>query len=102
MPPAVSYQDTVEANVNNVSDDDEPDVDVPTPTPDLDPDTDKPAVIDEENTSINLAVPFQPQAPYADWSLPYKEACEEASVTMVAYYYGGQKLDQATMKQKID
>ncbi len=37
--------------------------------------------------SINLAVPFTPQAPRADWSLPYQEACEEASLYMVYAYY---------------
>lgn len=38
---------------------------------------------------INLAVPFTPQAPYANWELPYQEACEEASVYMVHEYYQG-------------
>lgn len=33
--------------------------------------------------SVNLAVPFTPQAPHADWSLPYQEACEESSLIMV-------------------
>ncbi len=52
----------------------------------------------------NLAVPFTSQAPTGDWSLPYQEACEEASAIMVdAYYHGatGKILpDQA--KQAID
>jgi hypothetical protein len=39
--------------------------------------------------SINLAVPFTPQAPHANWDYPYKEACEEASVYMVSQYYEG-------------
>ena len=37
----------------------------------------------------NLAVPFTPQAPHADWSLPYQEACEEASSYMVYAYFSG-------------
>jgi len=37
-------------------------------------------------TSINLAVPFTPQAPHANWDLPYQEACEEASLLMVVRY----------------
>lgn len=37
--------------------------------------------------SFNLAVPFTSQAPNADWSLPYQEACEEASLIMVHAYY---------------
>ncbi len=35
---------------------------------------------------INLAVPFTPQAPHANWELPYNEFCEEASVLMAASY----------------
>lgn len=38
--------------------------------------------------SINLAVPFTPQAPHANWDLPYQEACEEASVLMAAAFLG--------------
>ncbi|MBU0613969.1 C39 family peptidase [Patescibacteria group bacterium] len=38
---------------------------------------------------FQLAVPFTPQAPNADWNLPYQEACEEASVYMVYAYYQG-------------
>ena len=36
---------------------------------------------------INLKVPFTPQAPHANWELPYGEACEEASALMVHYYF---------------
>src|SRR3989339_50688 len=39
--------------------------------------------------SINLSVPFTSQAPQANWDLPYQEACEEASVLMVDWYYKG-------------
>lgn len=39
--------------------------------------------------SINLAVPFSPQAPHANWELPFKEACEETSIMMVDAYYEG-------------
>jgi len=41
--------------------------------------------------SINLAVPFTPQAPQANWDLPYQEACEEASMYMVYSFYNGLK-----------
>jgi hypothetical protein len=44
---------------------------------------------DELPEEINLAVPFTPQAPHGDWSPPFKEACEEASVYMVHEYYNG-------------
>ena len=37
--------------------------------------------------NFNLAVPFTPQAPHANWEQPYQDACEEASVAMVHYFY---------------
>lgn len=39
--------------------------------------------------SVNLGVPFTSQAPHANWSFPYKEACEEASVYMVSEFLKG-------------
>lgn len=36
--------------------------------------------------ATNLAVPFTPQAPHANWEAPYKEFCEEASVLMAIRY----------------
>lgn len=50
---------------------------------------------------INLAVPFAPQAPFADWSLPYQEACEEASVIMVHRFFAGEPLDPTIMRDEI-
>jgi hypothetical protein len=44
----------------------------------------------ELETSVNLAVPFTPQAPHANWEMPYQEACEEASILMVRAYYENQ------------
>lgn len=37
--------------------------------------------------AINLDVPFTPQAPYANWSQPWQDACEEAAIVMVDYFY---------------
>lgn len=39
--------------------------------------------------TINLNVPFAVQAPNANWEMPYKEACEEASLIMVVGYLNG-------------
>jgi hypothetical protein len=39
--------------------------------------------------SVNLPVPFTSQAPLGDWAMPYREACEEASVVMALAYTGG-------------
>lgn len=40
-----------------------------------------------KSPSLNLAVPFTPQAPHGNWQQPYQDACEEASVAMVHYFY---------------
>jgi hypothetical protein len=39
---------------------------------------------------VNLAVPFTSQAPYANWELPYQEACEEASLIMLDAFMKGE------------
>lgn len=54
---------------------------VPTPAPAPAP---QPA-----SKGVNLAVPFTSQAPHADWSMPYQEACEETSLLMVVAYLTG-------------
>ena len=51
--------------------------------------------------SINLAVPFTSQAPYANWALPYQEACEEAAALMVHAFYTNLTLDPARADKKI-
>ncbi len=40
-------------------------------------------------SSYNLAVPFTSQAPFAKWDEMHGEACEEASIYMVAAFYKG-------------
>jgi len=39
--------------------------------------------------SVNLSVPFTPQAPTANWDELHNEACEEASAIMSAEYFSG-------------
>lgn len=39
--------------------------------------------------ALNLDVPFTSQAPFENWELPFKEACEEASLLMVGRFYRG-------------
>lgn len=53
-------------------------------------------------TKYDNQVDFVSQAPYANWDLPYKEACEEASLIMAFYGLNNQDLDEETMKQEID
>ena len=49
-----------------------------------------------------ISVPFQPQAPFGDWSEPYESACEEASITMVEHYLNKTNLSRDQMKREID
>lgn len=42
---------------------------------------------DKIPASLNLKAVFFPQAPYGNWDLPWQEACEEASVMLVANVY---------------
>ncbi|PIT98033.1 MAG: hypothetical protein COT71_02885 [Candidatus Andersenbacteria bacterium CG10_big_fil_rev_8_21_14_0_10_54_11] len=42
--------------------------------------------------AVNLAIPFTPQAPHANWEDPYGELCEEASVLMAIRYIHQQKI----------
>lgn len=52
-------------------------------------------------TKFDIKVPFASQAPLGDWSMPYQEACEEASMIMVARYYKNEKLDNNIMAEEI-
>ena len=38
---------------------------------------------------INLNIPFQSQAPHANWDMPYQEGCEEASIILAINYLEG-------------
>jgi hypothetical protein len=81
-------ENTADVSVNNnvnISNDEQPD--------DTTPDVSLPL-------ERNLDIPFTSQAPHGDWSLPFKEACEEASLIMVHYYLQEKILnpDQATQE----
>ena len=51
--------------------------------------------------SLNLDVPFTSQAPWADWQMPFKEACEEAAILMVHYYYQNKELNKDAATDEI-
>jgi len=55
----------------------------------------------EPPLTFNLKVPFSPQAPFANWDPLHNEACEEASMIMVAKYFKGEKLDKEIMEAEI-
>ncbi len=51
--------------------------------------------------SINLDVPFYPQAPDADWGMPWQEACEEASLTLAYHYFSENPLAKEQFKKDV-
>jgi hypothetical protein len=51
--------------------------------------------------TFTIDVNFASQAPHADWSLPYKEACEEASLIMGIFHLKNESLDSDVMKDEI-
>ncbi len=51
--------------------------------------------------SINLDVPFYSQAPDADWSLPWQEACEEASIALAFHSFSGEILTKEQFKKEV-
>ncbi|MBI4994423.1 C39 family peptidase [Candidatus Peregrinibacteria bacterium] len=55
----------------------------------------------QQPEEINLNIPFGSQAPFANWDLPYQEACEEAAAIMVHYYYEGKELTPKIMDEEI-
>ncbi len=51
--------------------------------------------------SINLDVPFYPQAPDADWDMPWQEACEEASIVLAYHYFSDEALSKEQFKKDV-
>jgi len=51
---------------------------------------------------FNLVVPFIVQAPTGNWDLPYQEACEEAAIIMLHYYWQGNDLATELADQEIN
>jgi hypothetical protein len=49
-----------------------------------------------------LKMDFASQAPYGDWSEPYENACEEASIITVEHFLKQFSLSKEEMKQEID
>jgi|CXWL01.1.fsa_nt_gi hypothetical protein len=65
-----------------------------------------PAIIPEETVEeipaeLNLTMPFYTQAPYANWDYPWQEACEEASILLVANEYLKKHWTKAQFNQQI-
>ena len=52
-------------------------------------------------SQINLEAQFYSQAPEGDWSQPWQDACEEASLLVAHYGMIGEDIDKETFKAKI-
>lgn len=50
---------------------------------------------------LNLKAVFYAQAPFANWDLPWQEACEEASVLLVANEYFGHNWSRSDFNDEI-
>ena len=50
---------------------------------------------------ISISVPFTSQAPFGKWDIYHEEACEEASLIMVAYFLQNKKLTPAIAEKEI-
>lgn len=51
--------------------------------------------------SLNLESTFYPQAPFGNWNMPWQEACEEASVLLIANTYLDKNWSKAEFNQQI-
>lgn len=51
--------------------------------------------------SLNIKMPFYSQAPFANWDLPYQEACEEASILLVSNLYHQKNWSKKEFNQEI-
>lgn len=87
LPPAITYDQIRDEQPVDQSSDEPVNVIV-----------DEPSAIPVE---FNLDVPFTTQAPHADWKLPYKEACEEASAITVHYFFQNDTFTVETADKEI-
>lgn len=51
--------------------------------------------------TFNLDIPFYAQAPDGNWELPWKEACEEASLILAQFYLTDTPLSKSKFKEDI-
>ena len=108
LPPAQTYQDFEPLLLEEISNENEkeevrPSVPTVIELVEETNNLDLPQQVEEAEipSSLNLAVPFTSQAPTGNWEQPFQDACEEASVLMVDYYYGNKKFSTAESVEKM-
>lgn len=62
---------------------------------------DLPQVQETLPAQVNIDMPFYTQAPYSNWDYPWQEACEEASVLLVANEYKDMNLDREAYNAEL-
>ncbi len=55
----------------------------------------------EPAETLNIEIPFFSQAPHGNWDYPWQEACEEASILLVANAYQSMNLNTDTFNQEL-
>ncbi|MFZ2975539.1 MAG: VanZ family protein [Candidatus Moraniibacteriota bacterium] len=58
-------------------------------------------IVEEIPEKILMEVPFTTQAPFAKWDEIHEEACEEASIIMLRYYFSKEKLTPEIAEAEI-
>lgn len=98
LPPAIDYQNNVNVGIilpdNKTVIEEKPVIEQPKQNADQNKIVD--STITQLPTTANLNVSFTSQAPGGNWDLPFKEACEEASILMVDKFYKGQSFVSAS------
>ncbi len=101
LPPAQNYQDFVNKQPGLVlaTSTDKPVVNITTSSkPSVNENIEPPVLAKDE---INLNISFTSQAPTANWVEPFENACEEASVLMIDYYYQNKKFSSKKETEEL-
>ena len=105
---AVAYEEVTEVTEESDGTEDvEEIIEEEVEEPISEPEPETPSVDEPESdvpSEYNLAVPFTSQAPHGNWVPPYKEACEEASALMAAFYFQKEpdgQIDPETADEEI-
>jgi hypothetical protein len=54
-----------------------------------------------EPDSLRIAVPFSPQAPFANWDALHEESCEEMALIMVRHFWTRSPLTRALAEEEL-
>lgn len=76
-------------------------LDKPKETPDPTPAPETPKTPPPLPASAEISMWFAPQAPYADWSEPWQNACEEAAIITVKHYLDQNPLNKEIMYNEV-